>query len=175
MSYCALIPFIDGKPSNPIEFRNSWGGAARIWNSLFDAYLKDPNNKYDTWLGENAKRLWPLATRKDLPLFERAVHASTFDLFYVRRDHFKQFANDLWSFVRKYPVAGNCADHLPAWAALIDSSRNKIEAYGFHGTSVAETPWLDYDEEGDVEVYKSLSEGQEVYDWLAEYSEPVNT
>ena len=35
MSYCAIIPFNDGKPCGDVKFPNAWGGAARIWDSLY--------------------------------------------------------------------------------------------------------------------------------------------
>ena len=164
MSYCQIITFKDGLPHRDIEYSNAWGGAARIWSSLFDAYLKNPAIPYHSWLSDQGNALWPLAKRSDLPMFERAVHASTFDVGYVRREHFLQFAADVRAFVAKYPVPGK-VDHLPAWADAIEAS--DAEAVGFRGTSVAETPWFRYDEEKDEEIPKPMSEGFEVYDWLA--------
>lgn len=140
MSYCQLIPFHDGKPEHGEEFRNAWGGAARIWDALFKRYLKDPNIKYDNWLGKRADDLWPLARREDLPEFERAVHAFTFDRAYVRREHFKKLAADLRKFASNYPAEG--IDHLPAWAQAIENL--DAEAVGLYGTSVSENIWWKY-------------------------------
>ncbi len=50
MSYCAIIPFKDGKPESRVEFRNAWGGAAYIWDCLFKKHLKDPAIPHDSWL-----------------------------------------------------------------------------------------------------------------------------
>ncbi len=145
MSYCQIIPFAEGLPQSGIEFRNAWGGAARIWSALFDAYLKNPAIPYHSWMG-SADELWSLAKREDLPTFERAVHASTFDHAYISRENFGRFAGDLRQFAEKYPVPG-AVDHLLPWAEWIEAS--DAEAVGFHGTSVAENPWWVWDEEKD--------------------------
>lgn len=172
MSYCELIMFRNGEPSDSIEFRNAWGGAARIWTSLFDTYMKDPSKGFDNWLSRccnpQDRSLWDLAKRKDLPMFERAVHAATFDSAIVRNEHFKQFANHLREFVAKYPVEGKVC-HLSSWADEIESC--DAEAVGFYGTSVAENTWYEFDDEKDESVPYNLNTGDkhfEVYDWLAE-------
>ena len=170
MSYTTLIIFKDGKPNRGIEYRNAWGGAPRIWDALFNAYVPK-KHEYDTWVtSPNDRRLWDLAIREDLPMFERAVHAFTFDRFYVRSEHFGQLASDFRSFVARYP-AGEYVDHLPAWAKWLEENSG-VEAVGLYGTSVGENPWhrrktcphcgQDIDETESI----PLSEGIEVYDWL---------
>lgn len=171
MSYSQLIPFVDGKPSRGAEFRNAWGGPARIWDALFDRYLKDPNIPYHNWLGKNADALWPLAKRSDLPRFERAVHAFTFDRAYVRRDHFPLLVADLRAFVARYPVADR-VDHLGAWADAIQAL--DAEAVGLYGTSVAENIWWEYDEDKDASIPYGLADGFEVYDWITTNNQPAN-
>lgn len=171
MSYCQLIAFKDGKVEGGIEFRNAWGGSARIWDALFKAHVPK-KDKYDSFLTNNGndRRLWDLATRQDLPVFERAVHAFTFDNFYVRREHFKDLASHLRLFVSKYPADG-CVDHLPAWADWLDEQA-AAEAVGLHGTSVSENPWYrpktcpHCGNATDETEPVPLTEGTEVYDWL---------
>lgn len=173
MGYCEIIPFKDGTPKQGIEFRNPWRGAARIWDALFDRYLKNPEIQYDSWLvnysKDHGKSLWDLAKDNRLQLFERAVHTFTFDLAYVRNDNFERFANDLRTFDEKYPV--EYSSHLSAWADLLDSLDS--EAVGLYATSVSRNPWLEYDEEKDETKPHLLSEGFEIYDWLAELISPV--
>lgn len=163
MSYCQIIFFKDGIPNESLEFQNAWGGAARIWSSLFTRYLKDPYKEYDTWVTCKHDGLWKLARRSDLPLFERAVHASTFDLAYVRRCHFPKFSDHLREFVKTYPIVGS-VDHLSAWADVID--KTEAEAIGFRATSVSENLWSKYDEDKDEETPVPLSKGFEVYEWI---------
>lgn len=171
MSTCSIIYFRDGLPAEETDYRNAWGGSAKIWSDLFDAYLKDPRKEYDNWLTRcdgTDTSLWDLAKRKDLPAFERAVHASTFDLAIIRHEHFQQFAAHLREFVSKYP-AGEKVSHLSAWADAIESS--DAEAIGFHGTSVSENLWFDYDSETEESIPYNLNTGDkhfEVYDWLEE-------
>ena len=108
MSYTELIPFKNGIPQPGIEFCNAWGGAARIWTALFDRYVPK-KFEHDSWICSAAgddNRLWNLAQRPDLPMFERAVHAFTFDLHYVARENFTALAEDLRKFVAKYPSDG---------------------------------------------------------------------
>jgi hypothetical protein len=170
MSRCQLIEFRNSKPANAFEFSNSWGGAARIWSALFDRYLKDPRKEYDSWLSRavgSDRSLWDLAKREDLPLFERAVHASTFDRAIVKRENFALLAQHLREFASKYPPQGVC--HLNAWADRIEASH--AEAIGFYGTSVSENLWYDWDEEKDESVPYDLAsrdEHFEVYEFLAD-------
>jgi hypothetical protein len=158
MSYCQVIEFIDNKPETGYDFRNAWGGHARIWNALFDRYLKDPLNEYDSWmLTRSQQKLWDIVKRQDLQPFERIVMAATFDYAIISKEHFATFAADLRKFVQLYPVAGATVDHLPAWADLIES--NKAQAIGFRGTSVAENVWIGYNGETDESVPYDLATG----------------
>jgi hypothetical protein len=170
MSYTALIVFKKGKPSKQIEYRNAWGGAARIWNALFKAYIPK-KFEHDSWIcSGDDRRMWDLASRKDIPLFERAVHVFTFDRFYVLNEHFEMLRNDFIQFAEKYP-AEQAVDHLPAWADWLKENQ-KVEAIGLYGTSVGENLWYraktcehcgnSTDETEPV----PLSEGTEAYDWL---------
>lgn len=170
MSHCKLIAFKGGKIHDSVEYGNAWGGSARIWDALFKAHVPK-KGEYDTWLtSPKDRRLWDLALRDDLPMFERAVHAFTFDLFYVRNEHFARFAADLRAFVEAYP-AGECVDHLPAWAQWLEEN-GTVEAVGLHGTSVSENVWYratacpHCGNETDEMESVPLSEGTEVYDWL---------
>jgi hypothetical protein len=169
MSYTALIIFKKGKASKQVEYGNAWGGAARIWDALFKAHVPK-KSEYDSWVTCRDNRLWELADRKDLSDYERAVHAFTFDHFYVRSENFKRLVADLRAFVEKYP-AGQCVDHLPAWAQWLDENPS-IEAVGLHGTSVSENPWYRYKSckhcgsQTDKREPVPLSEGTEVYEWL---------
>jgi len=137
-----------------------------VWDSLFNKYLKDPNIPYHTWLcqTESESPLWKLAQRQDLPMCERAVHAFTFDHFYVRREHFIRMATDLRSFDDLNPTQGSQSNHLPAWADLIEKS--DADAIGLWATSVCSNPWNKYDPETDEAIPFPLSDGWEVYDWL---------
>ncbi len=169
MSCCKLITFRDGKPCDAVEFSNAWGGAAFIWDALFNAYLKDASNEFDSWIsrGTDDRGLWDLAKRANLPMFERVVLAATFDRAMVTRSHFKRFASDLREFADKYPANGK-ACHLRAWAAFVEACEE--EAIGFYGTSVSENLWFGYDEEDTDETIPydmhTRDEHFEVYLWL---------
>lgn len=171
MSHCEIIEFKDGKPVSSAEYKNSFGGAARIWDALFNAYLKDPAKEFDSWLTRNMRdpsdrTLWDLAKRDDLPPFERAVHMATFDRAMIRRENFARFAGDLRQFVKKYP-AGDRVCHLSAWADRIAAS--DAEAIGFWMMSVSDNLWQEWDEEADESVPYDLNartDHFEIYDRL---------
>lgn len=167
MSTCELVYFKDGKAACVHEWSNSWGGAARIWTSLYDKHLKDPLKPYDSWLGNGGKNkpLWDLAKRTDLPNHHRAVHAFTFDFAMVSREHFQRLADDLRKFADDFQVDGVC--HLRSWADAIESC--EFEAVGLHATSVSESLWFDWDEEADESIPYDLNAREdhfEVYEEL---------
>lgn len=167
MSYCQLITFANSKPAEAIEYQNAWGGAARVWDALFNRYLKDPANPYHSWMTGDADKLWALARNSELPMFERAVHTATFDWAIIKREHFAQFAADLRAFVETYPPNGRVC-HLLAWAAFVETCT--VEAIGFHSTSVASNLWYDWNNERDESVPYNLNSGIkhfEVYERLA--------
>lgn len=172
MGYTELIPFKDGLPQRGIEFRNPWRGAARVWDALYDRYLLDRSVPYDSWLSsyqkDKGQRLWDLAKRTALKRFERAVHAFTFDLAYVRRENFPKIAADLRMFDQTYPVT--YPSHLTPWAEAIEALA--AEAVGLYGTSVSRNCWYRYDEQKDETTPVHLSEGFEIYEWL---EDPKNT
>ncbi|MCA9137269.1 MAG: hypothetical protein KDB00_10930 [Planctomycetales bacterium] len=176
MSTTKLIEFENGVPANHHEFHNSWAGAARIWGSLYDHYLKDSSKPFDNWLTSTARpgdrRLWDLAKSDALSMAERAVHAFTFDYFIVRRENLERFSADLRTFAELHPAPGK-VDHLPEWADVFEHSA--YEAIALHATSVTENPWYGFDEETDEPIPYDLNERNlhtEVYQWLSEIDGP---
>jgi hypothetical protein len=146
MSYCEIITFRDGKPDQSQEFGNSWGGAAFIWDCLFNKYLKDPRKEYDSWLGNagsSSSSLWKLHEREGLPRFERAVHMATYDRAIVEKRDFPQFIKDLLDFADAYESGRT--SHLRSWAKFIQEHPD-VQAVGFYMTSVSENLWYDWDE-----------------------------
>ena len=170
MSFCKLITFKNGLPDESVQFHNAWGGSPRIWTALFNAYVPK-QEEFDSWLLKpNDRRLWDLASRQDLPIAERAVHAFTFDLFYVSKENFSRFATHLQMFVDKFPCPG-MIDHLPAWAQWLKENTT-ADAVGLYGTTVDNNLWYRHKKCPCCENYIDdeepvpLSEGTEVYAWL---------
>jgi hypothetical protein len=168
MSYCKLITFKNGKQDDGLglECKNAWGGAAYIWDSLWERYARDPRKMYDSWLmaagrpGPEGKRLWDLWKRQDLPMCMRAVHLATFDYAIVKRENLQRFAADLREFVKAFPV-GERVVHLPAWADFIEQ-HPEIEAIGFH---VSENLWDGpQDDEGECKNPYDMATGDKHFD-----------
>lgn len=170
MSYTKIILFKQGKMDRSIEFENSWGGAFRIWQSLFNTYVPK-KSEHDSPL-QDSQRVWDLVKRTDIPKSDRAVLAFTFDLFYVRQNNFEQFELDLVAFVKRFPVETGFQDHLPAWIKCF-KEHAQVEAIGLYATSVGENLWRRYKicehcgNQTDEEDLVPLSEGSEVYERLA--------
>lgn len=166
MSYCEIVTFERNKAVTAAEYGNSHGGQPRIWDCLYNKYVKDHRKEHDSWLFGNTKALWALADRKDLPLFERAVMAFTFDYATVEKANFKRFAGHLREFVTAYPVPGR-VDHLPSWAKFFDECTSK--AIGLYGTSLSDNPWFEWDEKKERDVPYNLKSGTkhfEIYEDL---------
>jgi hypothetical protein len=174
VSYCEVIGFKNGVPGESKEFRNAWGGAAYIWDALYEKYLKDPSKPYDSWLGSTGRddrRLWDLARREDIPEFMRAVHVSTFDHAIVRAENLPKFCGHLREFAQHFGKErghGAVVCHLPGWADYIETLAD-VEAVGFYGTSCGENLWRGWDGEKDEPVPYDLgkrTDHYDVYDFL---------
>lgn len=143
MSYTALVPFKDGVPAGQYEFRNAWGGCARIWQSLADYYLS--LGKYEHYLQEpHIKKLWGLVDNDVVKDYEKVCLAFTFDLALVKRENFDRIARDLRDFATARPVAPARIDHLVSWARCIEGL--DAEAVGLWGNSVSDNLWCGWDE-----------------------------
>ena len=174
MSYTALVTFQDNTVSGEIPYQNSWGGAAYIWSSLFDRYLKE--HEYDSWMIEERGRdLWRLADDERVPEYARVVLAFTFDRFLVMNRDFKTLAGYMRRFVEEYPP-DNRVCHVAQWADVLDKS--EVQAIGLHGTSVTENPWLiwqpdpDHEDEGEY-VSVNIGEPDTYFDLFEEMKKPL--
>lgn len=156
LSTTSLIEFHGGKADIWHEFRNSWGGAARIWDSLFKAYVPK-KFAYDNWLiAAQDGRLWTLPRDERLDDNELLVYYLCCDNALVKSEFFAEMAAALRAFAERHPVAGQTCCHLSAWAEVFD--RSDAEAIGLHATSVCEDPWRLWNEEdGEYEPYNIKS------------------
>lgn len=157
LSTTSLVEFHDGKADFWHEFRNSWGGAARIWHALFKAYVPK-SSEYDSWImAAEDGRLWKLAEDERLDSNERLAYLFCCDNALVKREFFAEMAAALRVFTEKHPVVGQTCCHLSAWADVFD--RSDAEAIGLHATSVCEDPWRAWNEEEDEYEPYSLKSG----------------
>ncbi len=181
MSYCAIIPFKEGKPQEEIVFHNSSGGAAFIFTALFNRYLRTETETSWLWCSD---KLWPLVESEDLEDFEKSVLASTFDTAIIRHKNFSRYVAHLLLFCEKHShsieIKLPCCEarepcgrkhishvvcHLRKWAEYLLTST--VEAVGFYHTSCGENLWYHYDECSDQDVPYDLYIGKdhfEIYD-----------
>lgn len=152
MSHCAMIEFVDGKPSyrRKTVFDNSWGGVPRIWDALCVEYLGADNGG---WIFKSEAMFDLLNDGKIEDDFENSVLHFTADWAVLRKENFSRMAADLRKFKEKYPPRAIC--HLEAWASYLDES--EVEAVAMYGTSCGEYLWHKYDEETDEEINYDLN------------------
>ena len=147
MSYMEMkVVQADGKVVEHKECGNSWGGSARIWTTIFNTYLKDPNVEYDNWMMNEGAKLWPAYKDEKIPEFARIALFSTFDGIVIEPDRLADFADILDKFVDAFPCSG--IDHLPAIATELRSLANG-DTLGvcFYWNSVVDDPWKCWDDE----------------------------
>ena len=157
MTTTSLIEFKDGVADGEYEFGNSWGGAARAWDSLFKKYIPK-KFKYDNWmLAAEDKRLWTLGKDPRLSDAERSVYYFFCDNALVKKEDFPRMAQALREFIENHPVDGK-VDHLESFAKVFDQATG--DAIGVHTTSICENPWIEWDEEGDGEIPYDIAKGE---------------
>jgi len=158
MSSTSLVEFKDGVADECHEFCNSWGGAARIWDALFETYIPK-KHEYDMWMtAAQDERLWQVWKDERLRECERIAYWFCCDNALVKRENFAAMASALREFATLHPVPGKVC-HLEAYAKVFDSA--KCDAIGLHATSVCENPWYEWDQEKDESVpYNFLTGGK---------------
>lgn len=170
MSSTELIEFKDNVASESYEFRNSWGGAARIWHSLFESYI-EKKHEYDNWMtAAKDGRLWKVWRDDRVSDAERVVYWMCCDNALVKRENFAAMASALREFATKHPVDGNVC-HLEAWAKVFDES--DAEAIGLYATSVGDNPWHGWNEETYENEPYDIGKGDKhwfVFDRLNEFN-----
>jgi len=170
MSSTKLVEFRNGVADDCTEFRNSWGGAARIWDSIWKAYGTN-THEFDNWLSAATDgRLWGLWASSDFIESEKIVYLFTCDNALVEKKDFSKIAAALREFESLHPCKG--VSHLSAWADLIESSDS--EAIGLHATSVTENPWFEWDEETDETLPYNLNEGDKHWFVMDRMQEDAN-
>jgi len=148
MSYTCIyaVRADTGQAEEIQKYGNSWGGFARIWDAIYDYYLKDHSKPYDSWSSlfnkDNSKRLWALYTDEKVPKWIRIVLTSTFDLAMVEREKLNIYADYLDKFVEEFPVDGVC--HLTEWAKECRKLYENEDYVGvcYYGTSCGENVWM---------------------------------
>lgn len=163
MSSTRLIEFRNGIPEDYTEYSNSWGGAARVWDSIWEKYGTNLT-QWDNWMtAARDGRLWNLWSECSFLKTEEMVYLFTCDDVLVENKDFKDLAVALREFAEMNPVKGVC--HLRSWADLIESST--AEAIGLHATTVTENPWCKWDEKKDEPVPYNFKKGKK-HEWLSD-------
>lgn len=150
-SYAKMIRFRNNVPVDALEYKNSWGGAAVIWDVLYNKYLKDPNKECDSWfltVSKGDNRLWELwySDNPAITRCERLTLLLTLDHAYVTKDNFASMASDLREFVKLHGLDKKVGvQHLSHWAN--DLEKCDADAIAFWMTSTVDNPWSRWNQE----------------------------
>lgn len=147
MSYTELkFAPLNGPVENYIDYHNSWGGFAYIWDSIWEKYLK--RHMYDSWL-THSERLWDSINNLSIPNWVKLILASTFDDAIIEYDKLPVMSKYYDDFIKLFPYEKRKC-HLPEWSKMCleiykDYNSNNCAGICFYSTSVNEDPWKDYD------------------------------
>jgi len=149
------------------EYRNAHGGVARIWDALYDKYLKDPTNSHDHWGNlfnkDNEKRLWNLWKDETIPKCARIVLIASFDYAVILKEFLAEYVDYLEEFEKLFPRDEKYVNHLPAWIEDCRELSKDESVHGicFYGTSIGEDWWFPYDDEKEENVPYNINTGKE--------------
>lgn len=143
MSYMEIIQF---KP-HPIKtvrtrFDNSWGFIPRIFDKLFNTYIKK-EREFDSWSFDSGRRVTKLVHEKVLQPFELSVLLFTMDAYCVGKSNFGKMSDDLSAFDLAHPPGEDCCNHLPGVAEIFKKEQETDTlAIGLYGSSVGQDKWF---------------------------------
>lgn len=134
---CGVTP--DREPLELARWHNSWGWAARIWQSLVG----------DGWLSNDAglNALWQ--NIESLPEWQQAPVVLTFDTGVIPYFAYEWTALQLEEFDHRMPAKEGHVNHIPAAIELF-RSLPEVPLIGIHGTTVSENPFDPWDAEKDA-------------------------
>lgn len=170
MSSCILfIVNVDGDVVESQQFKNSWGGAALIWDYFTEKYFPLPAGKksWERQVGmfANLQPIWDLQDREDLPEEEYAVLLSTFDNVMVKREDLEYLADCFETVLRDMPPYlenySTRANHMQAEADAFRKLAKDptVQAVCWQQTTVSEDMWWESPEE--PENYDDLTEEEQ--------------
>lgn len=165
MSYTTLHEFNKGfRKIRSHEYGNSWGSLPRIWDPLFDKYLR--KDRYDNSLSSEAtKNLVKIYNENHYPMFERVTYGLTLDGSIVTNRNFKKVAEYLEEFESIHPRKKDFVNHVPKFIEVLKTS--KADKIGIWLTSICEDPW-------DIPIKKRLEVGFDILDELEQESKETD-
>lgn len=155
MSYSTIKALWPGEKAEDLQkLSNSWGTAPLVWNALSEKYL------HKKWIIDSGKGLWELWKDTRIPKHQRVLLMFTFDRAYVLKKDYPRMSQDIWAFLRDFPVRTEYENHWPTIARLFENNP-EIPAIGIYCTSVSSDPF-----EGEWNDDKEI---REPFDWNTAY------
>lgn len=149
MSYTTILCVTLGEGTEVLqELRNSWGSAPVIWDAMSQKYLSTKPFAYSMTIED----LWPMWRSSNVPEYQRAVLAMTYDRAYITKEHYARASENIAAWLEAFPQKAGTANHWPAIRGIFGSDP-ECEAIGFRMTSVTENlfdgPWNEEKEDYD--------------------------
>jgi len=142
MSYTTVLRMPkDGGLLQVVEFKNAYGSAMRVWDSLVRAHLIDPMQDVDQQIGsimfsQRLEPLWKLIDSPKLSRVERMLLGWTFDKAvceYAKLTEMAKLFREFEKLHRAYaslPPGSSPINHLPSLADLYEKEAQEPEHLG---------------------------------------------
>jgi hypothetical protein len=168
MSYCEIfiVPG-NGELCSGKEFGNAHRGAGIIWSKIGQRHLGWQG--HEMFKEQEARRLWELARRPDVPLRDRVALACTFDNAMLRLEDVPWFCGQMDDFIAAYDLEQY---HPRAWVSYLRSVHRNEPAgiFGFcwNHTSLNADAWMveDHEIEDEDEGYRMFDVARDGIDSL---------
>ncbi len=116
------------------EYGNSHLGGTLIW----DCYLKYLGLDYFPF--KDSSGFWDVYKKEEVPVFEKIVLLSTYDLVYVKKENFGELISAFNEFANKYPKT-----HLRSYCHDIEKNKDQIIAICWSITSLSDNLWCTWE------------------------------
>lgn len=156
------------------EFQNSHLGAHLIWRNMGERYLGDPfyisNAQNKSWYPDHdPKKFWNLVGQQNIPVEERIVLASTYDLTCVKWNNIPRLIDAFRYYASSYSDTG----HALAYVDVLRDLLNDRDCIGicWNQTSICADIWCgvcDHDENGEVipDTYRPFNIFTDTHSWF---------
>ena len=136
----------DGNVYYQCGLQNSWRGSMNIWNELARKWFGWENFPLIEYQGRTAQAVWDLSKDERLPLNDRIVLLTTFDMAMAKSENLPALIEAMEDFATRYKP-GSLLEH----ANVLRKLAKMPECIGvcWNWTSVCAGLWTVYDTVGD--------------------------
>ncbi|MCE8034574.1 hypothetical protein EKK97_13815 [Billgrantia tianxiuensis] len=135
-----------------LEFRNAWRGAMYVWNDIAKRYCgfeRFPLG-FDDKGKEQQMDVWNYGNRNpDMPEHDAIVLLSTMDHALLEPDQWERLAEAFEKYGSEHPDSSYSEQAAALRQAMESEAGKDVTGIGWLQTSVCDTEWLIWDEDGE--------------------------